>query len=91
MPGTGTSMKNGYSIVDLRIEKGIFNNFTPILHESKEKSELKLPPFSAKTRIFSEILHPFRVKFTPFFKSNQIKLKLNIFILNRYGPHYTIR
>ncbi len=42
MPGKGTSMKNGYSIVGLRIEKDpfskdIFSNFTPFLHENKEK------------------------------------------------------
>ncbi len=56
-PGTGTSMKNGYSIVILRIEKDpfskdIFSNFTPFLHEKKEKSELKLTPFSAKQGYF---------------------------------------
>ncbi len=41
--GSGTSMKNGYSIVILRIEKdpfskGIFNNFIPFLSENKVKS-----------------------------------------------------
>ncbi len=66
-PGTGTSMKNGYSIVSLKIEKDpfskvIFGNFTPFLPENKEKSELKFTPFFSKTRIFSEILHPFREK-----------------------------
>ncbi len=103
IPGTGTSLKNGYSIVVLRTEKvpfskDFFSNFTPFLLENKEKSELKFTPFSRKTRIFSEILHLFHMKteksglkFNPFFKSNQIKLKLNIFILNRYGPQYTMR
>ncbi len=41
--GTGTSKKNGYSIVVLTIEKDpfskdIFSNFSPFLHENKEKS-----------------------------------------------------
>ncbi len=95
-PDTSTAMKNGYAIVVLRIEKGpfskdIFSNFTPFLCENKEKSETKFTPLFCKARIFSEMLHPFQVKFTQYFKSNPIKLKLNIFILNRYGPHYTIR
>ncbi len=88
-------MKNGYSIVVLRIEKGpfskdIFSNFASFLSENKEKSELKFTLISAKQGYFQK-LYTFRVKFTPFFKSNPIKLKLNIFILNRYGPHYTMR
>ncbi len=45
-PGTGTSIKNGYSIVVMGIEKDpfskdIFSNFTPFLYEKKEKSEVK--------------------------------------------------
>ncbi len=99
--GMSTSMKNGYSIVVLRIEKDPFSkdissNFTPLLHENK-KSELKFTPLFCKTRIFSEILHPFHVKTRrnqdlnlPHF-SNQIKLKSNIFILNRYGHYCTMR
>ncbi len=60
-------MKNRYSIVILGIEKDpfskdIFSNFTPFLRENKEKSELKYTPFSCKTRIFSDILDPFRLK-----------------------------
>ncbi len=89
-PGTGTSMKNGYSIVGLRIKKDpffkdIFSNFTSFLCENKEKSELNCTPTSAKQDIFRNFT-PFShenkdksgLKFTLFFKSNQIKLKSNI-------------
>ncbi len=63
-PGTGTSMKNGYSIVGLRIEKdpfskNIFSNFTHFLRENKEKSELKF------TALFPQNIDIFR-NFTPF-------------------------
>ncbi len=47
----------------------------PFCLKIRRNQSLNLPPFSCKTRIFSDILHPFRVKFTPFFKSNQIKIK----------------
>ncbi len=65
----------------------------PFCVKTRRNQSLNLSPFPWKARIFSEILQPFHVKteksglkFTPFFKSNQIKLELNIFILNRYGP-----
>ncbi len=63
----------------------------PFCLKTRRNQSLNIPLFSCKRMIFSEIWHPFRVKFTPFFKSNQMKLKLNIFILNRYGSHYSMR
>ncbi len=58
-PGTGTSMKKEYSIVILRIEKDpfpkdIFYQFSPFLHENKEKSELKFTSFSSKQGYFQK-------------------------------------
>ncbi len=102
-PSTGTFMKNGYSIVITRIEndpfsKDIFSNFTPFLHENKEKSELKFTPFFCKLRIFSELLHTFHVKtkqksgleFTPFFKSIGIWL-VNFIALFKISMRIWIR
>ncbi len=81
-PGTSTSMKNGYSIVILRIEKGpfskdIFSNFTPFLHENKEKLELKFTPFFLQNKDIFRNLTPFSCEIYPIFqiKSNQIKIK----------------
>ncbi len=81
-PGTGTSMKNGHSIVVLRIEKGpfskdIFSNFTPFLRENKEKSELKFASFFLQNKDIFRNLTPFSREIYPIFqiKSNQIKIK----------------
>ncbi len=71
--------------------QGYFQQFYLFLHENKEKSELKFTLFFLQNKDIFRNLTPFCVKFTPFFKSSQIKLKLNIFILNRYWPHYTMR
>ncbi len=73
-------MKNVYSIIVLRIEKGlfskdIFSNFTHFLRENKEKSELKFTPFFLQNKDICRNLTPFSREIYPIFqiKSNQIK------------------
>ncbi len=66
-------MKNGYSIVVLRIEKGpfskdIFNNFTPFLHENKEKSEFKFTSFFLQNKDIFRNLTPFSLEIYPIFQ-----------------------
>ncbi len=94
-PGTGTSMKNGYSIVVRRIEKGpfskdIFSNFTPFLRENKEKSELKFTPFFLQNKDIFRKLTPSSHEIYPIFqirRNNRLVSTTIHFFYNNLTSH----
>ncbi len=78
-PDTCTSMKNGYSIIGLRIEKDpfskdIFSNFTPLCVKTRRYQSLNLPTFLQNKDIFRN--------FTPFWMKTRRNQGLNL-------PHFS--